>query len=110
MPKVYCTNSECTGYVDGECIKDYISIGDNEYDICEDYECYRETAVTTLIDDAVVYTPTIEDFKKFKKKFKSEAYKEFARRLKCGVPQETGVIRCSDVDNLSKELAGENNA
>lgn len=44
MPKVYCTNSECTGYVDGECIKDYISIGDNEYDICEDYECYRETA------------------------------------------------------------------
>lgn len=34
----------------------------------------------------------------------SEAYKEFARRLKCGVPQETGVIRCSDVDNLLKEM------
>lgn len=44
MPKVYCTNSECTGYVYGECIKDYISIGDNECDICEDYEKYNETA------------------------------------------------------------------
>ena len=40
---------------------------------------------------------------------KSEAIKEFARRLKCGVPQETGVIRCSDVDNLLKEMECENN-
>lgn len=40
---------------------------------------------------------------------KSEAVKEFARRLKCGVPQETGVIRCSDIDNLVKEMVGENN-
>ena len=39
---------------------------------------------------------------------KSEAVKEFARRLKCGVPQETGVIRCSDIDNLLKEMVGEN--
>ena len=38
---------------------------------------------------------------------KSEAIKEFAVRLKCGVPQETGVIRCSDVDNLGKEMVGE---
>lgn len=38
---------------------------------------------------------------------KSEAVKEFAARLKCGVPQETGVIRCSDVDNLVKEMVGE---
>lgn len=35
---------------------------------------------------------------------KSEARKEFAERLKCGVPQETGVIRCADVDNLVKEM------
>ena len=34
---------------------------------------------------------------------KSEAIKEFAVRLKCGVPQETGVIRCYDIDNLLKE-------
>lgn len=40
---------------------------------------------------------------------KSEAYKEFAWKLKCGVPQETGVIRCSDVDNLVKEMADEEN-
>ena len=38
---------------------------------------------------------------------KTEAIKEFAVRLKCGVPQETGVIRCSDVDNLVKEMVGE---
>ena len=37
-------------------------------------------------------------------KAKSEAVKEFARRLKYGVPQETGVIRCSDIDNLVKEM------
>ena len=35
---------------------------------------------------------------------KSEAIKEFAARLKCGVPQETGVIMCADVDNLVKEM------
>lgn len=35
---------------------------------------------------------------------KSEAIKEFAERLKCGVPQETGVIRCADVDTLVKEM------
>lgn len=38
---------------------------------------------------------------------KSEAVREFAGRLKCGVPQGTGVIRCSDVDNLVKEMVGE---
>ena len=40
---------------------------------------------------------------------KSEAVKEFAMKLKCGVPQETGVIRCSDIDNTLKEMVGENN-
>ena len=38
---------------------------------------------------------------------KSEAIKEFARKLKCGVPQETGVIHCADVDKLVKEMVGE---
>ena len=42
-----------------------------------------------------------------KTEIKHEAYKEFAKKLKCGVPQETGVIRCSDVDNLVKEMIGE---
>lgn len=30
----------------------------------------------------------------------------FVRKLKCGVPQETGVIRCADIDNLVKEMVG----
>lgn len=38
---------------------------------------------------------------------KSEAIKEFARELKCGVPQETGVIRCKDIDTLVKEMTEE---
>lgn len=43
------------------------------------------------------------------KEIKSEAIKEFARKLKCGVPQEAGVIRCKDVDNLVKEMVGDDN-
>lgn len=38
---------------------------------------------------------------------RTEAIKEFARKLKCGVPQETGVIRSADIDNLVKEMVGE---
>ena len=37
---------------------------------------------------------------------KSEAVKEFASRLKYGVPQEYGVISCYDVDKLVKEMVG----
>ena len=44
------------------------------------------------------------------KRLKAEAIKEFARKLKCGVPQETGIIRCADIDNLVKEMVGESNA
>lgn len=40
---------------------------------------------------------------------KSEAIKEFATKLKVGVPQETGVVRCSDIDNLVKEIVGDTN-
>lgn len=49
------------------------------------------------------------DLQKQIKIAKSETIKEFAKRLKCGVPQETGVIRCSDVDNLVKEMVDDNN-
>lgn len=38
------------------------------------------------------------------KEIKSKAIKEFARELKCGVPQETGVIRCKDIDDLVKQM------
>lgn len=51
--------------------------------------------------------PLVMQLPKAMQQTKAEAYKEFARRLKCGVPQETGVIRCSDIDNLVKEIVGE---
>ena len=43
-----------------------------------------------------------EEYRKAISQAKSEAIKEFARELKCGVPQETGIIRCIDVDLLVK--------
>ena len=77
-------------------------------------EFMKETAVTTLIDDAVVYTPTIEDFKKFKKKFKSEAVKEFSERIKELIQtkeftDDVAVLLCAFIDNICKEMVGENN-
>lgn len=51
----------------------------------------------------------INSLNKCYKLAKSEAIKEFAVRLKSGVPYETGVIRCADVDNLVKEMTEENN-
>lgn len=35
---------------------------------------------------------------------KDEAYKNFATQLKCGVPYDTGVIRCKDVDEILKKM------
>ncbi len=52
----------------------------------------------------------INNCRHWQKKYSSlraEAVKDFARKLKCGVPQETGVIRCKDVDNLVNEMVGE---
>lgn len=81
-------------------------------------EFMKETAVTTLIDDAVVYTPTLEDYNKFKKKFKFEATKEFAERVKDTFEHayqfEYGYLISKDainakIDNLVKEMVGENN-
>ena len=50
------------------------------------------------------YIELISHYKHKAQTDKTEAIKEFAERLKCGVPQETGVIRCADVDNLVKEM------
>ena len=84
-------------------------------------EFMKETAVTTLLDDAVVYTPTLEDYNKFKKMFKSEAYKEFVERLKeksgkvemvCSgaIVQRDYTISEKTLDNLVKEREGDDNA
>ena len=58
---------------------------------------------TTFIEKAVataIQRMAVKDAKK-------DAIKEFARNLKCGVPYDTGVIRCKDIDNLLKEKVGE---
>ena len=38
---------------------------------------------------------------------RTEAYKEFAIRLKCGVSITSGIITCDDIDNLLKEMVGD---
>ena len=56
--------------------------------------------ITHLQEENETLKEFIVETRRCDKEIKSEARKEFAERLKCGVPQETGVIRCSDVDNL----------
>ena len=70
-----------------------------------------------VIDNGVIYTKTIEDYEKFLTDVSTEAYKEFAERLKeksWDVPYETKnahfvqVVDVGDLDNLLKELVGDN--
>ena len=63
--------------------------------------------IAKLLPKGCPYAIQVEVSNKLEAQIKAEAVKEFAARLKCGVPQETGVIRCSDVDNLVKEMVGE---
>ena len=63
--------------------------------------------ITQLKGENFALTNERDAYKNLLKNAKTEAVKEFARKLKCGVPQETGVIRCKDVDNLVKEMAGD---
>ena len=44
MTKVFCTNTDCVSCEDYNCTKEFISIGDNEEFICQDYQNYRDTA------------------------------------------------------------------
>lgn len=48
--------------------------------------------------------------KQIRADIKSEAIKEFAAKLKCGVSITSGVITCADIDNLLTEMVGEQNA
>ena len=63
--------------------------------------------IERLQKEANLVSIQFQDLQERTDEIKAEAYKEFAARLKCGVPQETGVIRCSDVDNLVKEMVGD---
>ena len=62
--------------------------------------------IAKLLPEGCPYATQVEVSNKLESQIKSEAIKEFAVKLKCGVPQENGVIRCSYVDNLVKEMAG----
>ena len=67
------------------------------------------------VGNMIVCTPKIGEWFEFLKKTKAEAYKEFAERLKekaisTGFWQEYGYITTTDIDNLLKELVGDNNA
>ena len=64
--------------------------------ITEKYNCQQ----TVYVDLSKIINEQAEELKQAK----SEAIKEFARELKCGVPQETGVIRCKDIDDLVKQM------
>ena len=64
---------------------------------------YTTQEMISFVDD-YIQDCCDEAVEEAKEAVKSEAIKEFAERLKCGVPQETGVIRCADVDNLVKEM------
>lgn len=100
----YCSN------VNLEIIKSALDLITRQQAKIEEF--MKETAVTTLIDDAVVYTPTLEDYNKFKKKFKSEVVKELAERLKKKGYYAThceNVVNMLSIDNLVKEMVGDDN-
>lgn len=64
-----------------------------------------EYPVKTLFGkNNLICSKTSEDYDKLIMDISNNAIKEFARELKCGVPQETGVIRCKDIDDLVKQM------
>lgn len=71
--------------------------------LCDDCPLYNEESHKCLgysEEDMI----TAAKIMKGEMKSHAEAVKEFARKLKCGVPQETGVIRCNDIANTLKEM------
>ena len=71
-----------------------------------------------LVEKGRIYTRTLEDYDKLIGDISAEAYKEFAERLKTEYAKgmswfkkkESYYVDVSDIDNLLKELVGENNA
>ena len=78
-------------------------------DLQERYE-EAQTEIEMLKIENQAFLAAANSYKLHYNEAITEAIKEFAVRLKCGVPQETGVIRCSDIDNLVKEMVGDDNA
>lgn len=61
----------------------------------------QEAEIEKLKGSTIV--SNIMESQRIKREAKAEAYKEFATQLKCGVPYDTGVIRCKDVDEILKK-------
>ncbi len=60
-----------------------------------------------LVCDALVYTETLEQYNKFKRTFKAEAYKECIEKVKWLWGNYNGYEFNMKLDNLLKELVGE---
>ena len=115
----HCEFDNCSGCPlagIGECYNiavkealNYINQLESEVEsITEKFECQQQVYADlskiiknqrTEIDG--LKTRNINNCRHWQKKYSSlraEAVKDFAKKLKCGVPQDTGVIRCKDVD------------
>ena len=69
----------------------------------------QKAEINKLKAELSVMKEVANSLKMYMENEKKDAIREFARELKCGVPQETGVIRCKDVDTLVKEMTEGNN-
>ncbi len=95
---------ECPMHIEGVICHEY-ELNEKALDIIK----RQQAEIERLKIDLEAMRGAANSYKHHYNKARSEAVKEFAMRLKCGVPQETGVIRCSDIDNLVKEILGEEN-
>ena len=113
----YCNESDsddcynCTARQNGKCTVPDLGIQVSQVINRQKAENERLRAeldkypVKTLFDNnSVICSKTSEDYDKLIMDISNNAIKEFARELKCGVPQETGVIRCKDIDDLVKQM------
>ena len=113
----YCNESDCddcyncTARQNGKCTVPDLGIQVSQVIERQKAENERLRAeldkypVKTLFDNnSVICSKTSEDYDKLIMDISNNAIKEFARELKCGVPQETGVIRCKDIDDLVKQM------
>ena len=118
------TNMNCE-YADKEVIrlqaerdfyyKTLVSQQNTQSETALNYGAFQEARQTAIMkhiqSDNIRLEELLEEadvnYNKCAKRFYKEAIKEFARKLKCGVPQETGVISCADIDNLVKEMVGD---
>lgn len=75
-----------------------------------DYQCFEDYDILDLIRRQQTEIDRLKTEKDNLIKTYAECQIDFlmnfVRKLKCGVPQETGVIRCADIDNLVKEMVG----